>query len=847
MGDTLGKRCFGLSVFLLLVVNLCWTGDTAVLLAASISIDSLEGPTTSWNLGETDSTIHVLEHARVRHPVHSGRWAEKFYLTSAGGSFAYVTTPIEMASVIEELSFSLWIRADRTGMQLAARVVLPRSIDPDTGKALTLKVYGDSYQNVGRWQQLFLEQVLQKVRRQTRIAQSGHSGKVDFREAYVDRIMINLHGGNGKTSAYIDDLTIHGLISQKNKSLISADQLAPIDLLFDPKPRPNKNQFGPAVPRVIQYQGEPFAFLQNLGFNGILLPSPPTEQQRRDASKHHLWLLAPKRNMTGVVSGQSQTDVPVRIYGTLIWYAPNDGESPARQNVKETNNEKSQITLAEEPFKIEKIRTQISANSAYPLPLQKRFDSVPSPRVDLCYWEIREQVFRTIAGGKQRFLFSSRQPLNGSQPSAQRRSKALRLILMELNILAPFISGHVAAQSFDGRDTDIQTTLLTKHRSALLISKTARIHGTFLSRPITETYEVTVPHIAATSRVFFIRPFDLRPAHRLRVAGGVRVTLQGIDQITAILFTNQLSQIRRTAKQIVDVRDEAHEVFFWLLKEEQRLHRTTCEYLQGMEFSSLKGKVFLKTVKKNALLSGDDSRRVAQREIGYSLGRLQQIRAMQWDIWHRVADTIGPPTRHPALARFDTLPAAITWADVLSQQTLGSDLLGGNQPDQSAGDHADWKVVDALKLNPQNRFEVLRQSNKEKTTVHVWSQQKMTKSGSNLPLTIESPLMHLPPGTPYLIQADIMVTSPENGDINRALIFDSGEGPAMAQALGSGKNLQQCILYRRSPPTGNFSVNIAVRGATEVWVKNITVCPLLEKTDIPKDGEPAILASPSGH
>ena len=110
MGDTLGKRWFGLSVFLLLLVNLCWTGGNSDLRASSISVDSLEGPTTSWNVGETDSTIHVLEHARVRRPVHSGRWAEKFDLASSGGSFAYVTTPIEMASVIEELSFSLWIQ-----------------------------------------------------------------------------------------------------------------------------------------------------------------------------------------------------------------------------------------------------------------------------------------------------------------------------------------------------------------------------------------------------------------------------------------------------------------------------------------------------------------------------------------------------------------------------------------------------------------------------------------------------------------------------------------------------------------------------------------------------------------
>ena len=461
--------------------------------------------------------------------------------------------------------------------------------------------------------------------------------------------------------------------------------------------------------------------------------------------------------------------------------------------------------------------------------------------MDLCYWEIREQVFRTLAGGNQQFLFSSRQPLNASQPSALRRSKALRLILMELNILAPFLSGRLDAQRIDCRDSDIQSTLLTTNHSALLISKAAGIYGTYLSRPIAESYDVTVPHIAATSRVFFIRPFDLRPAHRQRVAGGVQVKVQGVDQITAILFTNQLSQIRRTANQITDSSEEAHQVFCWLLEEEQRLHRTTCECLRGLQSSSPTGQIFLKITNKHAQLDGYDSSPVAKRGLGDSLKSFQQMRSLQWEIWHRVANTLGPPTRHPALARFDTLPAAITWADILSRQTLGSDLLEGNRYDQAA---EEWKIVDASMTNTQNGFEVHRHGNEEKTTVHLWSKQEASTSGSNRSLTIESPLLQLPPGTPYLIQAEVMVTTLEKGNTNRVLMFDSGEGPAMGQPLRPDKNQQLCILYRRSPPTGRFSIRVAVRGASEVWIRDISVCPLIKENSVPNDGNPPILANP---
>ena len=81
---------------------------------------------------------------------------------------------------------------------------------------------------------------------------------------------------------------------------------------------------------------------------------------------------------------------------------------------------------------------------------------------------------------------------------------------------------------------------------------------------------------------------------------------------------------------------------------------------------------------------------------------------------------------------------------------------------------------------------------------------------------------------------------------NRVLMFDSGEGPAMGQPLRPGKNQQQCILYRRSPPTGRFSIRVAVRGASEVWIRDISVCPLIKENSVPNDGNPPILANPRG-
>ena len=49
---------------------------------------------------------------------------------------------------------SLWVKSDRSAVQLLARIVLPRTIDSKTGKPVTTLVAGTSYTDAGRWQEL---------------------------------------------------------------------------------------------------------------------------------------------------------------------------------------------------------------------------------------------------------------------------------------------------------------------------------------------------------------------------------------------------------------------------------------------------------------------------------------------------------------------------------------------------------------------------------------------------------------------------------------------------------------------------------------------------------------------
>ena len=96
------------------------------------------------------------------------------------------------------------------GLQFAARVVLPRTVDPGTGQALTTVILGDRYSDVGRWQQLRLEAIPRLLSRQIHILRLQLGPRVDDREAYVDAVLLSLSGAAGTTNVWIDDLEVAG-------------------------------------------------------------------------------------------------------------------------------------------------------------------------------------------------------------------------------------------------------------------------------------------------------------------------------------------------------------------------------------------------------------------------------------------------------------------------------------------------------------------------------------------------------------------------------------------------------------------------------------------------------------
>jgi len=233
---------------------------------------------------------------------------------------------IEPARVINELSASVWVRSNRTGLQVMMRLVFPRTFDESSQAPITRLIRGDAYQQAGEWQRLDLNQAVEQVARLTPILRSQFGSDVDVREAYVDMVVINAYGGAGLTHLWIDDLEVTGHVpatavqAKPDRPPAEARRVS-----FDEQPSASDDDIvalqgnvllsegRPFFVRAIDFNGEPFETLQALGFNTIRLRQPATTAQLTEARRLRLKLLAPPPQIAAFESPTPQRPSAERI------------------------------------------------------------------------------------------------------------------------------------------------------------------------------------------------------------------------------------------------------------------------------------------------------------------------------------------------------------------------------------------------------------------------------------------------------------------------------------------------------------------------------------------------------
>ena len=170
--------------------------------------EGFESDRPTWIREEVDAPVDWLTHDRSDQAAREGAKSERFVFKAGPGSGIYTSFAVPKIKVSNELNVSLSLKSDRSGMTVLARIVFPEDKDPDTGKSSFVVISGGTYTNTGVWQKISLTQIPTEMERQARLLRIRTQRKVSTQGAYIERIIVNLYGGAGQTTIFVDDLRI---------------------------------------------------------------------------------------------------------------------------------------------------------------------------------------------------------------------------------------------------------------------------------------------------------------------------------------------------------------------------------------------------------------------------------------------------------------------------------------------------------------------------------------------------------------------------------------------------------------------------------------------------------------
>ena len=579
-------------------------------LAMAQYVESFETLEKTWRMADHDCTVNLQQHARVYGQAHAGQACEYVQFRAGTGTFAHLIHDIPASRVIAELSVSLWVKSNRTGLQLAARVVLPRSKDPRTGAPLTALIRGESYSQAGVWQKLTIDQIDLLVSRQLPLLRSQLAGEVSDREAYCDLVVLNGYGGTGASEIWLDDLEVTCAGSADVSPVRTPGEPPPETALTSPpvteapkSAMASRDQSTislggrPRLVRAIDYNGEPFAYLKSLGFHAVRLLAPPTPTQLQEAESSELRLIVPPP--LGIAAGATSADA--RSADERVVLAWDLGDSVTNELLEPTRRLATQLQAVPDTLRrpmlclprdgvwhFSRLVDLIVLEPPCPqssLPLEQLGDwylqRARLMRPGTPFWasirtqmhpSVREQTlafgdqspvpptlepeqiqlltYHAIASGARGLWFRSESRLDATDRQTQLRAKALEYLNLELQRIEAWAATGSHESEVTTSDPTVRASLLKTDRSRLLlVIRKLRDQQYVAGREDPRPITLEIAGIPTTDEAYLIGETGLQRLRHERNAG-MLITLPPPAQVSLVVLTQDSLAVNFLAMEI---------------------------------------------------------------------------------------------------------------------------------------------------------------------------------------------------------------------------------------------------------------------------------------------------------
>lgn len=271
--------------------------------------------------GDANVKADEKDHDVSTNSFHSQPSSEHLSLTFADvavgdAAFAHYHYPTPPAPVSPLLSAGVWVKATKAGVQLRARVVLPKEPDPANPQApLTMLVVGTTYTRSREgWDKLTLTDVPALVGKHLPALQAKIGRPVNDEGAYVDRLVLNVYTGPGPVDVWVDDLDIGPVVrppeppaeEPRTPAVPTAQGKPPAEPAVGSGRAVEQRQGQLLVDkkahffRAVRYTGTPLHVLRAAGFDALWLPPDAAAETVADAAREG-WFVIPSAPPVGPV------------------------------------------------------------------------------------------------------------------------------------------------------------------------------------------------------------------------------------------------------------------------------------------------------------------------------------------------------------------------------------------------------------------------------------------------------------------------------------------------------------------------------------------------------------------
>ena len=775
----------------------------------------------------------------------------------------------------------MWVKSDRTGPQIMARVVLPRCVDPKTGAPMTALIHGNSYARAGTWQQLRIDDVPKAVAGAARMLRLETEVAVDTREAYIDEVLLNIYGGPGTTNVWIDDLDVAGFVAAGPVTAVAS---TPVGRGVAPKHEAPKIRMAlttltiddrAVFPRIIQYQGEPLSLIRSLGFNGIWLPSPPSAEILGEARKEDLWIVCPPPIENGAggrrrVASTAGYDrvlawdlgratsleqvIQLRDLATELSNVDRDAGRPIvcapEAGTRTASRFADALIFGRDPLcgglELTEYGTWLRERPRLARPGKAFWTTVQTevPRPLLEQWtasgaawseppaldgeQIRLSAYTAIAAGSKGLLFKSTMRLDSTDAVNRVRAAALGLLNLELDLIRPWVSGGSYGGSVKSSDPEIAGAVLNTKRAWLVVPLWVGEGAQCVpGQAATQVVSFVVPGVPEASSAYLLTPGGLQPVKHKRDLGGVRVTVENFALSSLILLTQDPLAISSLSKRVAAITPRAAE----LHRELTALKLRSVEITQGRmpndpttEQLIQQGRHYLQACDQ-ALAARDyrSARMQAERAS-------RPLRLVEKEGWRKAIASVGSPVVTPASACYSTLPWHWAWVNEVHGATSGPNLLaGGDFEDLQAMQAVGWRHFQCGDNTVYARTQLTEESRHGgrlgcRLSAVPSQPEEAPAVIETPPVWITTPSIPVPVGGLVRIRGWVRVPREITGSVDGLMVVDSLTGePFAARFHHTTDAWQPFTLYRRAVTGGVMNVSFVLTGIGEAWIDDVSI------------------------